>query len=96
VCNYCGGKGIIKSGGKTTTITFCPHCIDAKKLLSAIKAAIQEARKSKNRDAVASLVAVQKFLPKYPVMAVMEAEARELHDDFIQVIMRAFGVLPFQ
>lgn len=89
MCNYCGGKGIITD---TPTITFCPHCIDARKLLYAIKLAIKEAKKTHDNAAISSLTSVNSFLPKYPVMAVLEAEAQHLPSSFVDTLRDTFGI----
>lgn len=94
MCNYCGGQGVIKNKG-TATITFCPHCVDARKIMHAIKAAIKQAKDVGDKSAASNLSAVSKFLPKYSVMAVMEAEARGLPDSFINVLRQTFGVKQF-
>jgi len=91
VCKYCGGKGVLEDKSRAT-ITFCPHCVDARKIMQAISAAIKQAKSIGDKSTATGLTAINKFLPKYSVMAVMEAEARGFPKSFINILSHAFGV----
>jgi len=88
-CKHCNGKGVIQGGA---VLTICPDCVDAKKLLHAIKVGIQESKRRGDKPALKNLLAVKSFLPKYPVMACMEAEARKMPKTFINLLHKSFGV----
>jgi hypothetical protein len=64
--------------------------------MGAIKQAITNCNRKKNTVGADNLRAILKLLPNYPVMAVLEAEARELNDDFIKMIRENFGVRPLK
>ena len=63
--------------------------------VQGIRGAIKNLEQNGYLEAAQNLAAVLIFLPDYPVMAVMEAEARKLHKDFIQMISNTFHVKPF-
>jgi hypothetical protein len=72
----------------------CPYCLSEDKLVSCIKRAIVDARKDKKEELANKLQAVLNFLPEWPVMAILEAEALELNENFILMIQDSFNVLP--
>jgi hypothetical protein len=86
----CDGNGVVMQG--TATISICSHCVDANKLVKAIRAGIVDAKKRKAKKELANLRAINNFLPKYPVMAYLEAEAREL-TTLAEAIQTAFGIV---
>ena len=89
-CPFCGGKGYIKQGDTTVACS----CVDGRKIIKGIRAAIRDFERSGKHEAAENLAAVLMFLPDYPVMASLEAEARGLHEDFILMIRDTFQVRP--
>lgn len=91
-CEKCGGSGIIhKDGAKLS----CPICLSPEAFEKAIQKAIAKCRRNDNNDKLADLIAVESFLPSFPVMAVMEAEARCLNKDFVLMLKQSFEVRSF-
>lgn len=106
-CNKCRDKGVYEENGSFITCVFCGgkqklmgqsriSVADAQsRLMGQLKISIANAKSRGNKDLYQGLVAVRKFLPKYPVMAVMEAEARNLLPAFIAFIRYVFDIKAF-
>ena len=68
-----------------------------KSLVLAIKLVIKSYQtKYNNKDLANRFRHVLEFLPKYPVMAVMEAEAQNLNPQFIKLLQKTYYILPLQ
>jgi hypothetical protein len=83
-CPYCHGKGHI----------FNEREMSRHKLVKGIKSAIRDAEKTGQTDAAQDLIAVITFLPEYPILAALEAEARGLDADFVHMIRDVCDVRP--
>jgi hypothetical protein len=92
-CPKCDGKGVIKEDGGYTS---CPKCLTPERFESSIQKAINKCKRSGDNNRLEDLTSVKSFLPDYPVMAVMEAEARNLNKDFISMLRQSFGVRGFE
>ena len=90
-CPYCNDKGYIQRGDTTVACS----CVDGSKIIKGMRSAIRDFEKCGKHESAQNLVAVLMFLPDYPVVAVMEAEAQGLHEDFILMIRDAFHIKPF-
>jgi hypothetical protein len=62
------------------------------KFMRSLNKAIKESKLRKQEHLHEGMVAVKEFLPEYPVMALLEAEARELNAMFIKYLKEAFDV----
>lgn len=91
-CETCKDAKVIDKKGKFVP---CPYCMTEEKLVKAIKGAIKDFRKEKNDAQADKLQKVLDFLPDYPVMAIMEAEALDLNPNISLMIRDTFGTLPF-
>ena len=91
-CPRCGGRGVVSQGDSYIS---CPECLTPEKFLKAIDKAIRECKHENKKEKLAALEAVKSFLPEYPVMALLEAEARNLNPKFVRMLQQSFGVRAF-
>lgn len=91
-CPRCGGRGVVPQGSSYIS---CPECLTPEKFLKAIEKAIRECKHEQKKDKLAALEAVQSFLPEYPVMALLEAEAHNLNPKFVSMMQHSFAVRTF-
>lgn len=91
-CNHCNDRKIIKQGSKPVT---CPYCVTEERLVVAIKRAIEDSVKANRKEFAKKLEKVLYFLPESPVMAVLEAEALDLPENFVIMIRDSFDIRPF-
>jgi len=92
ICQYCKDTGImIENHG--TTISTCPYCLNVQKFMEALKLAIKDSRRKGETKLSQDLQAVEAFLPHYPVMAHLEAQARLMNDNFLGLLQSAFNIL---
>jgi hypothetical protein len=66
------------------------------KFMRSLHKAIKESKNRKQDKLHEGMVAVKDFLPEYPVMALLEAEARELNGMFIKYLKDAFNLKHFR
>lgn len=91
-CNKCKDKGSYEENGSFITCVFCGGKFKFMKMLGI---SILNAKKRHNKELHKNLLAILKLLPQYPVMAVLEAEAREMLPSFISSIRLSFDVKAF-
>lgn len=91
-CSYCNNRQVTQKGKKLVP---CPYCFTEEKLISSIKRAIDDANKEGKKDFAAKLQSVLNFLPDYPVMAILQAEAYSMNNSLILMIRDSFNILPF-
>jgi len=72
----------------------CPYCTTEEKLIIAIKRAISDSKKGGREEFAKKLEKVLAFLPEWPIMAILEAQALSLPDNFIIMLQDSFSVLP--
>lgn len=65
-------------------------------LLRAIVSAKQKYIAQDNKRLAYSLQCIEEFLPKYPVLAVLEAEHLKMPSDFIKLLRRVFDIKQFK
>lgn len=94
-CHYCNDKGIIVMNNGEVIET-CTHCLNTHSFFEALNLAISNSKKAKNNQQTDGFKAVKSFLPDYPVMAYLEAEARGLNDNFLELLQSTFNILPFK
>jgi hypothetical protein len=92
-CHHCNDRQLLIQGKKSTP---CPYCINEERLITSIKRAISDAKKDGKKELAIKLQSVLSFLPEYPVVAILEAEALELNENFILMIRDSFNILPFK
>jgi len=87
MCNFCSG-GLINQNNSITT---CQYCLTEDRVIEAIKLAVYtiEDLGGDSDD----LRAILEFLPDYPVVAVMEAEIRNVNKYIVEIIKNTFHVL---
>lgn len=88
ICKHCN-KGLVHN---STSLKVCPHCTSAQQLIEAIKLAISNCKKKNDTKLMENLKAIIKLLPEYSVMAVLEAEARNMSTEFIQLLRDSFDI----
>jgi len=93
LCHRCQDTGVFQDGMSAMT---CPFCAGRQKFMAHLKQAIKQARLTKRKSLKEDLLAIHNLLPDYPVMAVLEAEARGMRHDFINFIKESFDVRPMQ
>jgi hypothetical protein len=94
-CHYCKDTGVIvKNNGNV--IETCTHCLNTQKFFEALDLAIANSRCAKNHKQINDFKSVKSFLPEFPVMAYLEAEARGLNDNFLELLQSTFNILPFK
>lgn len=93
LCARCRDTGVYEQDGSHMT---CPYCTGRKKFMGHLSNAIKQAKIGKKEQLEKDLIAVNSLLPEYPVMAILEAEARGLRQEFILFIREAFDVLPLK
>ena len=86
-CHNCKDSHYLKQGKKTVQ---CPYCISEDKLVSTIKRAIADAVKENKLTLADNLNSVLEFLPESSVMAVLEAQALDLPENFVIMIQDSF------
>lgn len=91
-CKKCKDKGSYEENGSFLTCVFCGG---RQKCMMQLKISMANAKSSGNKELYQNLVAVKKFLPQYPVMAVLEAEAREMLPSFISFLRLSFDIKAF-
>jgi hypothetical protein len=91
-CEQCQDRKVIKQG---KSMVDCPYCVTGAKLIGSLTRAVADAKKERNDEMAHKLSAVLRFLPDYPVMAILECEALNMNPNLILMIRDSFGVLPF-
>ena len=91
LCSRCQDTGVYEENGSFITCTFC---VGRQRFMSSLTNAIKQAKRGKRQQLEEDLIAVKSLLPEYPVMAMLEAEARGLRRDFMTFIMDTFDIRP--
>jgi hypothetical protein len=88
-CQFCNGKGF--KGKK-----ICEECTTPKRMIIAIDKAIRINKKLKKYGQVKKLQSIRRLLPDNPVLAIAQAEDNNMSKLFIEMLQKAFGILPFR
>lgn len=91
-CERCNNRQYITQGKKMVP---CPYCVTEEKLMASFKRAISDAKKEGKSELAGKLKQVLSFLPEYPIMAILEAEALEMNENIVLMISDSFRILPF-
>lgn len=88
-CEYCE-NGYIKKRGIYVP---CKHCITPERFEATLNKAINSCEDYFKKK---TLVTIKGFLPKYPLMALLEAEHYgKFSKDFILMLQQAYNIKPF-
>ena len=88
----CNDQKVINQGKKSVE---CPYCGSSDRLMVSLRKAISDARKEGKAELSTKLSMVLNFLPEHSVMAMAEAQALDLPENFVIMIQDSFGVRPF-
>jgi|14_taG_2_1085336.scaffolds.fasta_scaffold25874_1 hypothetical protein len=83
-CDTCGGQD-----------SRCPDCLTPERFITILQRAILEAKRTGKKKKREDLEAVLANLPRFPVMAMMEAEARNFSEEFMTTLKRSLRVREF-
>ena len=65
-------------------------------MIKSLKKTYKEAKSDGQENFACNLKAILKFLPESSVVAVMEAEYREMDEYLLTILRNTFKVLPFK
>jgi hypothetical protein len=90
-CYYCE-DGYIKN--KNGMYVPCKHCLTPERFEKTLKTAIQNCDSDDSRKK--ALLSIKTNLPKYPVMALLEAETYgRFSKEFVAMLKEAYDIRPF-
>jgi hypothetical protein len=93
MCPHCQDKGMILTN---TSVVVCNHCLQPDEVLEALHITIKKAVADSKFEFAFNLQAILAFLPEYPVIAVMEAEERNMDHFLTDTLRKTFQVMPFR
>ena len=88
-CKYCKDTALIQDDNSIST---CPHCIKIQHFMEALTLSINRSHKSGDMEMAEKLTNISFHLPKYSVMAYLEALACNMNPEFTKLLEQAFDL----
>lgn len=92
-CSHCGGSGSYQDGKK---IMMCPYCVTEEEIIKILKSKRDDLVNRGDKISGYNYQAIINLLPKFSVLAVMEAEFRKLPKTLVDLVRKVYDVKPFR